>query len=171
MRNVLIPLTGLLAISFFLHAQDTTAFKRPAYKLKVAVDKESFYEQEIKSGPYVLPDNSIQLYPGETVYVEINQENGVIKKMHAFQIIRDSGKTVTISFSQDTKGRVHSLMMLKVINPFDFQLIYKARVFLLSQKRWVSTDVYPVEPGLSSYETWPDIITSIGLGDWTLQRK
>jgi hypothetical protein len=164
-------LTWLLTAALGVAAQDTSALKRPAFKLTVAVDKKSFYSEEIKSGPYVMPDNTLQLYPGEIVYVEIDQENGVIKKIQAVPVMKDSAKTMTISFSQLVKERVHTMMMLKVANPFDLPLIYKARIFLLSQKNWVATEVYPVEPGLSGFETWPDIIISIGLGDWELGHK
>jgi len=62
-------------------------------------------------------------------------------------------------------------MMLKVVNPFKQQLVYNATIFLMQQKKWVVTDVYPVEAELTSYETWPDIITSIGLGQWTFKSK
>jgi hypothetical protein len=169
--RIFLNLIILLSLTLPAHAQDTTRLKRPAYTLRVAVDNQTFYEQNIKSTPYLLPDTAIQLYPGETVYIEVNQENGVIKKMIAVPEIKDSAKTITISFWQETKGKVHSLMMLKVINPFPYQFLYKARIYLLTQKKWVGTDVYPVEPSLSGYETWPDIITSIALNGWKFQSK
>jgi hypothetical protein len=103
------------------------------------------------------------------VYIEVDQENGEIKKMTAVKAIKDSSKTLTLSFSQSAKNKVHELMMLKVTNPFPYKLIYEASIFLLAQKKWVSSDVNPVEARLSGFETWPDIITSIGLGNWKLQ--
>jgi hypothetical protein len=171
MRILLILLINILLTSQILHSQDTAAFKRPAYKLTLAVDKATFYEQDIKSTPYILPENIIQLYPGETVYVEVDQENGIVKKILAVQAITDTSKTMTISFSQLTDGKNHKQTMLKVANPFALPLVYKAHIFVLSQKRWVTTDVYPVEPLMSGYETWPDLITSIALYDWILQKK
>src|SRR4249920_2400542 len=127
MRKLLIVSAGLVTTSLSIAAQDTTDFKRPAYKLTVAVDKKSFYSEEIKSGSFVLPDNTLQLYPGETVYLEMDQEGGVIKKIRAIPVIRDSAKTVSITFSQLLEKRVHTMMMLKVTNPFNLKLIYKAR--------------------------------------------
>jgi hypothetical protein len=170
MRILFIILTAVCATTLNAAAQDTSLLMRPAYQLKVAVDKESFYSEDIHSGPYMLPENTIQLYPGETVYIEIDQEYGVIKKMRAVPVISDSAKTMTITFSQLVKERVHTLTMLQVTNPFDLQLIYKAHIFLFRQKKWVSTSVYPVEPRLVGYETWPDIIISVGLGGWALQK-
>jgi len=143
--------------------------KRTPYKLTVAVDKNSTYEEEIKGTAYVLPNNTIQLYPGETVYIEVKQVNGNIESMTAVKEIMNPSITVTISFTQSAKKKVHEMTMLQIKNPFSSPLTYKARIFLLTQKKWVDTSVYPVESGLSAFETWPDIITSIGLGDWKLK--
>ncbi len=173
LRPIKSYLTLIMLLSFaqFVTAQDTLGLRRPAYKLNVAVDKETFYEDNIISTPYILPDTSIQLYPGETIYVEVIEENGVIKKMTAVPVIKDPAKTITINFSQEKKGKVHELMMLKIENPFPYQLIYKALVFPFPQKRWLKTDVLPVEPRLSAYESWPNIIISIALRGWTFQHE
>ena len=158
-------------IAFYSYGQDTAILKRTPYKLTVAVDKKMVYEEDLTATPYVLPDKTVQLYSGETVYVEVEQEDGVIKSMKAVKEILDPTKTLTISFTQTAEKKVHQMMMLKVTNPFKQQLIYHATIFLMKQKKWVTTDVYPVEAGLSGFETWPDIITSIGLGQWTLKGK
>ena len=165
------PLTSiaLLTISICAHGQDTTQLKRTPYKLIVAVDRNTTYEEEIKGTAYVLPNKTIQLYPGETVYIEVKQVNGKIESMTAVSEIKDPTITVTISFTQSVQKKVHEMTMLQVKNPFASPLTYKAKIFLLTQKKWIDTNVYPVEPGLSAFETWPDIITSIGLGGWTFK--
>jgi len=161
----------LLAISFHSHAQDTTEIKRTPYKLTVAVDDSSVYEQDIKAGPYIFPDKTIQLYPGENIYVEVEQDNGIIKSMKTVKENKNPSKTLSISFTQSTKNKVHEEMILKILNPFSQNLVYKANIFLLKQNKWVNTDVLPIQSGLSGYETWPDIIISIALGKWTFQNK
>lgn len=162
---------ALLAFSFCLYGQDSTQLKRTPYKLIAAVDKKSFYEEDLKETAFVLPDKTVQLYPGETIYIEVEQENGVIKNMTAVKEIKNPAITLTISFTQTATKKVHEMMMLKINNPFSSSLIYKASIFLFKQKRWVNTNVYPVMAGLSAYETWPDIITSIGLSNWAFQTK
>jgi hypothetical protein len=169
MRNLLIHSIAFLTISVYSYGQDTTQLKRIPYKLIVAVDKNTSYEEEIKATPYVLPNKTIQLYPGETVYIEVQQENGNIKSMTAVKEIKNPAITLTISFTQTARKNIHEMTMLKVVNPFSTQLTYKAKIFLLNPKKWVDTNVYPVEAGLSAFETWPDIITSIGLGDWVFK--
>jgi hypothetical protein len=146
--------------------QDSTQLKRTPYKLTVVVDKKTIYEEDIKATPYVLPNKAIQLYPGETLFVEIEQENGVIKRMTAVDKNINPDKTLTITFTQSVKKKVHELIMLKIENPFSKDLIYTAKIFLLHKHSWVETEVYPVSAKLAAFETWPDVITSIALGNW-----
>lgn len=171
MRKILTYSIAVLVVSINALGQDSSQLKRTPYKLTVAVDKNTTYEEEIKNTYYVLPNNTIQLYPGETVYIEVRQENGSIKSMTAVPEMKDPAITLTISFTQSVKKKVHEMTMLQIKNPFSSQLIYKAKIFLLLQKKWVDTNVYPVQPRLSAFETWPDIITSIGLGDWTFKKN
>lgn len=149
--------------------QDSTQLKRAAYKLMVAVDKKTVYGEDIKVTPYVLPNKVVQLYPGETIYLEIEQKDGEITSVTAVEKIKNPDKTVTISFSQTTNKKVHEMMILKLVNPFPVDLIYKSKIFLLKQNRWVDTNVLPVKTKLSAFETWPDIITSIAIGDWAFK--
>ncbi|HTE30578.1 MAG TPA: hypothetical protein VK666_09425, partial [Chryseolinea sp.] len=127
--------------------------------------------EDIKATAYVLPNKAIQLYPGEIVFVEIEEENGVIKAVTAVEKNVNPQKTLTISFTQNVKKKTHESTMLKIGNPFSQELIYSSRIFLLDHHKWVATNVLPVPARLSAYESWPDIITSIALGNWELKRE
>ena len=166
MKHVFILLTTLLAISICSNGQDSTLLKRTPYTLRVDVDKNHFYEDKVGGTPYVFPDKTIQIYPGETIYVEVVEENGVVKNMTAVQKIKNPSITLTIAFTQTTKNKVHEMMMLKIENPFPKDLSYNATMFLFKQNRWVNTNVYPVTAKLSAFETWNDIIITLGLGNW-----
>ena len=170
MKYSILPVL-LIAASAISYGQDTTKLKRTPYKLTIVVDKETDYLEDLKSGLYVFPDNTAQLYPGETIYIEVKQEKGSIKSMNAVKENTNPNKTLIIAFSQTVSKGAHESMMLKVTNPFSQNLIYKAKIYILQQKKWVDTDVYPVEAGLVGFEIWPDIITSIGLGQWKFQSK
>jgi hypothetical protein len=171
MKQIFCLLLFLLSFSFKSQSQDTTILKRTPYTLKVAVDKETFYEDEIGATVYIFPNDGMQIYPGETIYVVVEQDNGVIKKMTAVKEITDSSKTLIIKFSQKSNDKVHEMMILEIHNPFNKNLIYKAKMFLLKRNEWYNTNVYPVFAGLSSFETWPDIIISLGLGNWKFTDK
>ncbi len=163
--------TALSLITTFLaFGQDSIQLKRTPYKLTVAVDKKTVYEEDIKATPYVFPNKAIQLFPGETVFIEIEQENGVIITVTAVDKNVNPDKTLIISFSQSSRKKVHELTILKIENPFSQDLMYTSKIFLLRQHRWADTDVYPVRAKLAAFETWPDIITSIALGNWKLKK-
>ena len=150
-------------------AQDSTLLKRQPYKLKVMVDKKNLYEEDLKESPYVWPDNTIQLYPGEKLFAEAEIKDGAIVKITAVKENTNPEKTLTISFTQVAEGKIHQQMMLKISNPFDKTLTYAASIYLLNHNKWVKTSVIPVAPGLSSYESWPDVILSIGIGNWAFE--
>jgi hypothetical protein len=135
----------------------------------VAVDDEYFYQDEIKSAPYILPENTIQIYPGEQLFMEVELKGKEIKSMKAVKENLNPKKTIILTFSQMTEGRVHKSMLLKVENPFDYKLTYRAHMYLMQQKKWASTNVFPVLPKLSGFETWPDIILTLGLDGWSFE--
>jgi hypothetical protein len=147
----------------------TAGFPHPA-RAPLAVDKKTFYQEDLKEAPFVLPNKAIQLYPGETVFIQVEQIDGAIKTIKAVKEITDSANTLTISFNQITNGKEHQQMMLKVTNPLPYQLSYKAIIFLMQNKKWVPTEVYPVRAGLSGFESWPEIITSISIGKFVLSK-
>ena len=163
-------MAGITFVCFFpsAFAQDTTPLLRKPYTLHIAVDKQNFYEQVLPATVYVYPNNRVQLYAGETVFLEAQVANGTIARLRAVPVVTDSSNTIIINFYQTTEGIVHQTMILKVSNPFGKTLQYHARMFLLNQNKWVETSTLPVIAKLVSYETWQDIIISIALGDWKL---
>jgi hypothetical protein len=160
-----------LSFSLYSRCQDTAILKRTPYKLKIDVDKENYYEDDIGATAYVFPNNGMQIYPGETIYVEVVEEKGIIKSMKAVNEIKDPNTTLTIKFSQKSEKHIHQQMMLEIHNPFPKNLVYQAKMYLLKSKQWVDTDVYPVMAGLTAFETWADVIISLGLGGWKFSDK
>lgn len=144
---------------------------RDSFRLVLAVGKDTTYESEIKSSPYLSGPNVLQLYPGEKVLIEVEQNNGVIGTMKAVKENRNPDKTLEISFSQNAENNTHIGMMLKVQNPFKMDLSYSAMILLMRSNKWVGTTIIPVKAGLASFEMWPDIIVSIGLGGWLFIKK
>jgi hypothetical protein len=171
MKQILFLVVITMTFSLSSRGQDTTALKRTPYTLRIEVDKKNFYEDQIGATPYVFPNNGMQIYPGETIYVEVFEENGVIKSMKAVKEITNPKTTLTIRFSQKSEKKIHQMMILEVQNPFPKNLTYEAKMFLLSKKNWVNTSIYPVMAGLSGFETWTDIIISLGLGNWKFTDK
>lgn len=166
MKHSLFLVVIILTLTISTKSQDTTVLKRTPYTLKIKVDKENFYEDQIEATPYVFPNNGMQIYPGETIYVEVVEENGIIKSMKAVKEKTNPNTTLTLKFSQICEKNIHQVMMLEVQNPFPKNVTYEAKMFLLRDKKWVNTSIYPVMAGLSGIETWTDIIISLGLDNW-----
>lgn len=150
----------------FSFGQTNDLPQRDAFKLNIAVDDTNFYEADIQASPYILPNNTIQLYPGETIFVEVELVKTEIKSMKTVKENLNPEKTLVISFTQQTDGKIHKGMMLKIVNPFDKKLEYKANMFLMKYNKWAPTSVLPIQGELSSYETWPDLIVTIALTGW-----
>jgi hypothetical protein len=170
MKLLLLICPAVFFLAFNIHAQDTATLKRKPYRLVIPFNKENDYIEELKETPYVFPDNAVQIYPGETIYIEVTEENGTIVSFKAVPENKNPGKTIVLSFSQTLKKGVHQSMMLKVNNPFSKQLTYKAQIYLFKQQKWVDTDVYPVLPGIFGMEIWYDFIISISLRDWSFKK-
>ena len=142
------------------YSQDTSLFLRKPYKLSLVVDKSSVYEANLPASPYVGPKNTVQIYPGEKVYIEVEQHDRIIDKLTAVKEILHPEKTLTISFSHVVEKGVCKSSMLSVENPFPFKLVYGCMI-LDKNQHWSETDVYPVEAKLAGYEVWPYFIVSV----------
>lgn len=139
---------------------------RKAFTLKLPIDKTHFFQAEISPSNYILPENTIQIYPGEKLYIEINVKNNEIVDMKSVREIKDSTKTIEISLTHVDKDSIYSRTMLDIRNPFNKNLIYKASMYLLKNSKWVPTNVYPVRSNLRSFEIWSDVIITMTLTGW-----
>jgi hypothetical protein len=167
-KSVFSVLSVLFSATLCL-SQSNDLPKREAFNLEIPVSDSTYYEAAIDASSYVLPDNTIQLYPGETIYVEVELKKKKIVSMKTVKENLHPEKTLEISFSQQTEGNTHQGMMLSVHNPFDMTLEYKATIFLMAYNKWAPTTIMPVYPKISSYELWQDILVTIALSDWTFK--
>jgi hypothetical protein len=139
--------------------------ERQSFRLCLPVDKQSVYEMDVPASPYILNKNIIQIYPGETIYLEANETQDSMG-LTSVKEIKNPEKTITIKCLQSVNKKKHEHIMLKVSNPFNRDLSYSARIFLMKENKWISTDVMPVRARLSAYELWPDVIITMALHDW-----
>ncbi len=157
------------SIKFCSYGQNNDLPIRESFKLTLAVNDTNFYQTDIKASSYILPKNIIQIYPGETLYIEAEISKDTLSGMKSVISNLHPEKTIIISFTQTKEGKLHQNMILKIDNPFDHKLNYIAHMFLMKQKRWVKTDVLPVLAKKIGFETWADIIVTLALSDFKLQ--
>ncbi len=164
-----IYITTLLLCFSIAKSQSNEQINREAFNLKLAVDSINFYKADIPSSPIVNPDNSVQIYPGEKLFLEFELNGQEIKSIKSVKEILNPNKTVTIEFVQETESNIHKHMMLTIRNPFQLDLTYSSMMFLMNNNEWVKTTVLPIKAGLFSIEIWPDIIVSLALLDWKFE--
>jgi hypothetical protein len=167
MKRIVFLLFCFLSISQIAYGENELV--RKSFDLKLAVDNDIFYKTIVPESPYVLKDNSLQIYPGEDLFFEAKVDGSKIVKLTAVKENKFKEKTIEIKFEQICEGRKHKLMMLTIKNPFSKDLNYGAGIYLMNNKKWVSTSVLPVLAGKVAFETWPDIIVSIALNNFTLE--
>ena len=142
---------------------------RESFELKMAVDEEHYFAARIPESAYVLKDETVQVYPGEELFVEAEISGGNLVNLKNVASNENPEKTLVIKFEQINDGKKHKCMMLSIFNPFEKELEYSAIILLPKYGRWVETDVIGIKPKIPGYETWTDLISSIALTDWKLK--
>lgn len=159
----------MVCVSFnFTYGQNERP-NREGFTLKLPVDGEQYYEQEVATGPFFVKEKVLQIYPGESLLIEVETGNKEITSMKIVKENLNPEKTIEVEFTQNTKDRKSESMMLKVVNPFKKDLEYKAMMFVVGHDQWINTNVLPVKAKLTGFETWPDVIITLVLTEWKLK--
>lgn len=159
----------LLCLSYVLTFAQNERPNREDYTLILPVDEEHFFKQEVKSSPFFVKENILQIYPGEKLFIEAHIIKKEIASMKVVKENLNPEKTFEIEFTQIIKDRKNESMMLNIVNPFKKDLEYKAMMFIVGHDKWITTNVLPVKAKLAGYETWPDVIISLVLSGWTFK--
>lgn len=144
--------------------------QREAFTLKLPVDGVNYYEEQIKAGPYFVYKNILQIYSSEKLNIEVELKNDTIFSMRTVKENLNPENTIEIEFSQTVKDGKSEMMMLKVKNPFNQKLEYKAKMYIVGHNKWINTSIIPVPPHLIGFETWPDVIITLALDNWKLTK-
>ncbi|HTB05360.1 MAG TPA: hypothetical protein VK806_00305 [Bacteroidia bacterium] len=172
MKKVTFSLLGL-CIALCCMAQDNDLPSRNQFVLKLYVeDTAHVLRTIIKQSPFIMPDNSLLLYPGEKVFMEIEQKDGVISSVKTVKENLNPDKTLEISFTQVIDSGKLKMSMLKITkNPFPYDLNYMVKIYLYAYTKWVRTTVMPIKKGTGTYETWPDLISKIDLSYFSFSKQ
>jgi hypothetical protein len=163
---------ALFMLTSVIYSNENIAIERPSFDLKLKIDEENFFQTTIPKLPYIVDNKYLTIYPGETLFVEADVINDTIVKFTVVKEIKNKDKTIVLKFEQTTKKenpKVHEMMLLKITNPFNKKLVYKANIHLVLQGKLTRTSIIPVMAKLISYESWPDIIGAVFLYDFVLE--
>jgi hypothetical protein len=163
MKKVLIILNLLfLTISF---SQE----KRKAFTIEIAADETHQYSAEIPESPFFVKEKILQIYCGESLYIECEIDKDSISSMKVVEKNLHPEKTIMIEFTQNSEDRKNITTMLKVKNPFNKKFNYDAYMFTPTSKNWTSTSIIPILPNLMNFETWPHPIVTLILENWRFE--
>jgi hypothetical protein len=154
--------TSALAQSQPGQADQKQAF-RPPFELKLHIDKKPDYEQHFDRTPYVA-GNEVFVFPGERFGIYVTVKDNQIASI-AYE---PEGAKSDIEFhlSQEKITDTMTIMMLVTRNGLKRTLVFDARMSIPKEKDPFKTDITPIEPGLSSYESWPNPIIELVLSNF-----
>lgn len=146
--------------------------KKQLLVLLIALTAISLNAQDIfnveRNNNEIVYGQSIKLFLGDSVLVEAVIKKNKVKEFKVVNSISDPSKTIIIVFKYDYFGSEKS-SLLKVINPFEKFLSYKAQIKTINQKEYTETSIMAIYPKILSTEMWPYKIESIILSDFILK--
>lgn len=138
--------------------QREPVFRAP-FVLRLRIDKGHFYEERFGKVPYVTGDD-VYLFAGDSFGINIIPAHDLTSRI-SYQ--PDPAKAdVEFSFSQQ-RGTGGFEMMLVIQNKLKRKLYLDALMTVPGKKGVYETDILPVPPNLSDYESWPHPIVQLVL--------
>jgi hypothetical protein len=146
--------------------QEEPVFRAP-FKLKLHVDDDRYYEQSFDRIPYVA-GNDVYLFAGEAFGLNVTVTENEVSHI-AYE--RSPAKAdVELRFTQE-KSQNGWMMMLVIRNKLKRRLYLDALMTIPGKDEILKTNVLPVEPNLSDFESWPHPIVQLVLRDFRFSEK
>lgn len=171
-RSVLalaISTTLLLSVCFSQtkSAREEERVFRAPFKLKLHIDDKRYYEQSFDRIPYV-SGNDVYLFSGEAFGINVTAAENEISRI-AYE--PDPAKAdVELRFTQE-KSENGWMMMLVIRNKLKHRLYLDALMTIPGKEEILNTNVLPVEPNLSDFESWPHPIVQLVLREFRFSER
>lgn len=133
--------------------------RAPDIRLRVG-DGRVFEQRLDTPAPVLMPNGWMTVYPGETVYVEVEQQGDALKLLRAVPKLEKPATTLVLKFEQ-LAGKTD--MMLTVTNPLSIVVRFDMGFMAMDSSRIRATSSCPVQAGLSLFEHWPHPIFQLVL--------
>ena len=166
MKALLPTLLFLTSVTIAFAADDTakkpaedTIFRKP-FTLKLHIDKEHFYEEKFGKIPFVY-GGDVYLFKGDEFGLNIDIQDNSIRTV---KYQPDMNKAdVTLKFTQKVQIDGAAMMMLHIHNNTKHTVNVDALMTVPEKKGIGKTSIFPVQPGLSGFESWPHPIVQLVL--------
>jgi hypothetical protein len=157
-----------ISIAASAHAQAPAGQKstfRPPFDLNLHIDKKPDYHEHFDRTPYV-SGNQVFVFPGERFGINVTLKDD---KIAAIAYEPEGAKSdIEFHLTQETITPQLTIMVLVTRNGLKRKLLFDARMTIPNEKAPFDTNITPVEPGQSSYESWPNPIIQLILSNFRL---
>ena len=141
---------------------------RAPFDLKLHIDKnpqKPNFIQHIDRTPFVEAGN-VSVFPGERIGINVTLKDNQIA---GIAYAPDSASSdISFSLKQEKIKEDMNIMMLVTRNGLKRTLTFDASMTIPEGKGPIKTGVTPVDPGQSSYESWPNPIIRLVLSNFKL---
>jgi hypothetical protein len=166
MKTLLSTLLLLASVTVMFAADDVaknpaadTVFREP-FTLKLHIDKEHFYEEKFGKIPFV-NDGDVYLFKGGEFGLTLDIQDNSIRAVKYQPDVKKAD--VTLKFTQEVQPDGTAMMMLHIHNNTKQTLNVDALMTVPDKKGIAKTNILPVQPGLSGFESWPHPIVQLVL--------
>ena len=162
MRLTLLLLFSILQIHVFSQHQKTY---RDTLTVSLSIDSRNSFTHTIDPAPYFIDHNELQIYAGEVLYIEIEHKKRKILSMHVVEENKNPERTILISFDQSTRLNTHQGMNIRVTNPFEYRLKWKAEAMDIHYI-WRKIRSFQIKAHNTHYSILQEPIVSLLLSDF-----
>ena len=121
--------------------------------IQLHINEKRVYKKSIATSPYIIDNESIQIYPSETINIEATIKNGKIDNLKPVKNVKHPDKTIIVSFQQKLVNNKYNMVMT-IKNPFSQSLIFKSKVSNIKGEKWSKTKRTLVKPYQTIIKSW-----------------
>ena len=138
---------------------------RPPLDLKLHIDKKPDYVEHFDRTRYVAGDQ-VFVFPGERFGINVTLKDD---KITAITYEPEGAKSdIEFHLTQETITPQLTIMVLVTRNGLKRTLLFDAKMTIPKEKAPFDTNITAIEPGQSSYESWPNPIIQLILSNFRL---
>jgi len=168
----LLVFTLFMSVAFAADKNDATkAAEEPVFRepftLRLHVDKEHFYEQKIEKIPFV-HQGDVYLLKGDEFGLALEIKDNAIVSVKYQPNLKKAD--VTLKFTQEIMADGGGMMLLNIHNNTKVKLNADVLMTVAGQKGVQKTNILPVPPSMSGFESWPDPIVQLVLRNIRIEK-
>lgn len=141
---------------------------RKNVKIALKKDDGSDFKKTLKLAPPVVYNQSVTIFPGETIRLETGEGPDGFKDLKAVSKVEHPERTITIIFGQERKPGAKPVMALTIANPFGAPLSYAALIAQGEQPAISGADTCPAAVQAASRQEWPGLVTEVLVSNFKL---